>query len=81
MRLTWDADSAGNNRLESLPAAIGALVHLKELNISNNNIVSAVSLSGMLIRLELSPGNYHGTRPGTICSASQQVDNTPGGEG
>lgn len=31
----------GSNKLETLPAAIGALIHLKELNISNNRIVSA----------------------------------------
>lgn len=35
---------AGNNQLQSLPAAIGGLVHLKELNISNNRIVCLYEL-------------------------------------
>jgi Leucine-rich repeat (LRR) protein len=33
------ADQAGSNQLRCLPAAIGELAHLKELNISNNKIV------------------------------------------
>jgi hypothetical protein len=36
---------SGNNKLTSLPAAIGGLVNLKELNIGNNQIVSAQSNS------------------------------------